>query len=265
MLPDPIKQRVRESFDRAASTYDNAAVLQRRVCARLLDILPPETSPRRILDAGCGTGYGARLLRERWPQTHITGVDFAPAMLTLAQDASDACFAADIEKLPFPAKAFDLWWSSLSLQWCAADVVFAEAARVLPQGGVLAASTLGPETFHELRTAFAQVDQHRHTLPFSTPEAIGASLERAGFVPVRLLRERHTMYYPELKSLLRAIKAIGAQNVGEGGRSGMLGRQGWQQLEAAYESFRQAQGLPASYDVIFVLGEKGAAGQAHQR
>ena len=73
------------------------------------------------------------------------------------------------------------------------------------------------------------------------------------------------MYYPELKSLLRAIKAIGAQNVGEGGRSGMLGRQGWQQLEAAYESFRQAQGLPASYDVIFVLGEKGAAGQAHQR
>ena len=265
MLPDPIKQRVRESFDRAASTYDNAAVLQRRVCARLLDILLPETSPRRILDAGCGTGYGARLLRERWPQTHITGVDFAPAMLTLAQDASDACFAADIEKLPFPAKAFDLWWSSLSLQWCAADVVFAEAARVLPLGGVLAASTLGPETFHELRTAFAQVDQHRHTLPFSTPEAIGASLERAGFVPVRLLRERHTMYYPELKSLLRAIKAIGAQNVGEGGRSGMLGRQGWQQLEAAYESFRQAQGLPASYDVIFVLGEKGAAGQAHQR
>lgn len=258
MLPEPIKQRVRESFDRAASTYDDAAVVQRRVCARLVEILPAELSLRRILDAGCGTGDGARRLRERWPQAHITGVDFAPAMLARAQHAYARCVVADIEKLPFPEASFDLWWSSLSLQWCAATAVFAEAGRVLPAGGLLAASTLGPETFHELRSAFAQIDSHRHTLPFSSPEAIGAALAAAGFGGVRLWRERHTLFYPDLKSLLRAIKAIGAQNVGEGGRSGMLGRQSWQRLEAAYEAFRQPAGLPASYDVVFVLGERGS-------
>ena len=255
MLPDSIKQRVRDSFDRAANTYDRAAIVQRRVCTRLLALLPTEISPRKILDAGCGTGYGAQLLRERWPQTHITGVDFAPAMLDLARQTTDCCLAADIEKLPFDTGRFDLWWSNLSIQWCAADTVFAEARRVLRRGGGLAASTLGPDTFHELRTAFAQVDAHRHTLPFSTPEVIGSALEQAGFGRIRLFRERHTVYYPELKSLLRAIKDIGAQNVGEGGRNGMLGRDAWRQLERAYERFRQPQGLPASYDVLFVLSE----------
>ena len=84
-----IKQRVRDSFERAASTYDAAAVVQRQVCDRLLEAFDLSIcsagSPTRILDAGCGTGYGARLLRARWPAVHITGVDFAPAMLSLAQ------------------------------------------------------------------------------------------------------------------------------------------------------------------------------------
>lgn len=79
MLPLLIKQRVRESFDKAAQTYDGAAVVQRRVCDRLLkELAEPETIPSHILDAGCGTGYGSGQLRKRWPKTHITGIDFAP-------------------------------------------------------------------------------------------------------------------------------------------------------------------------------------------
>jgi len=260
MLPPAIKQRVRESFDRAAVTYDAAAVVQRRVCDRLLEALEAlergEAQPMHILDAGCGTGYGSRLLRSRWPATHVTGVDFAPSMLEIASKATDACFAADIEKLPFEDQRFDLWWSSLTLQWCDTRAVFAEAARVLRPGGWLALSTLGPDTFHELRTAFASVDPHRHTLPFSEPEEIGAALKKTGFADLTLLREKHTVYYPDLKTLLRAVKAIGAQNVGEGGRSGMMGRKAWLQLEAAYENHREPAGLPASYDVILAYGKK---------
>ena len=260
MLPPAIKQRVRESFDRAAVTYDSAAIVQRRVCDRLLEELEAlgqgELTPTRILDAGCGTGYGARLLRSRSPAAHITGVDFAPSMLELARETTDARFAADIEQLPFEDRSFDLWWSSLTIQWCDTHAVFAEASRVLRSGGRLALSTLGPETFHELRTAFASVDQHRHTLPFSEPEEIAGTLRRTGLTDVTLLREKHTVHYPDLKSLLRAVKAIGAQNVGEGGRNGMMGRQAWLQLEAAYESHREPAGLPASYDVILAYGRK---------
>lgn len=251
-MPLPFnKQRVRQSFDRAASTYDAAAVVQRRVCDRLLDALTaPGFCPARILDAGCGTGYGARQLRKHWPATHLTGVDFAPAMLGYARPDTDFCCATDIEQLPFEAARFELWWSSLTIQWCEVGRVFSEAARVLSPGGRLALSTLGPGTFAELRDAFAEVDQHRHTLPFSEPAVIEAALTNAGFRDIALLRERHTVHYSDLKSLLRAVKAIGAQNVGDGARSGMMGRAAWQRLESAYEQHRETAGLPASYDVI---------------
>lgn len=256
MLSPPIKQRVRESFDRAATTYDGAAVLQRRVCDRLLEALTPDAPPTRILDAGCGTGYGARQLRRRWSQAQLTGVDFAPAMLELAGHDTDRCYAADIEALPFAAQCFDLWWSSLSIQWCDPATVFAEAWRVLEPGGLLAVSTLGPETFHELRAAFAGIDTHRHTLEFDTPETIRTALEASGFGQINIRREHHAIHYPDLKTLLRAVKAIGAHNVGEGGRSGMMGRAAWQQVEAAYERFRTADGLPASYDVILAYARR---------
>ena len=258
-LTHEIKQRVRESFDRAAPSYDEAAIVQRRICERLLAELDFAAAPgARILDAGCGTGYGVRLLRERWPGIHVTGVDFAPAMLRLAQaqEEIDACVAADIENLPLPAAAYDLWWSSLAIQWCHAGAVFAEAARILKPGGRIAVSTLGPNTFRELGEAFAEVDRHRHTLTFCAPEDIRAVLEQAGFRDIRLLRERHAVHYPNLRSLLQAVKAIGAQNVGEGGRRSMLGKEAWKRLEAAYERHREAAGLPATYDVILGFARK---------
>lgn len=251
MLQPAIKERVRESFDRAAVTYDAAAVAQRRVCDSLLEGLDPAAPPpARILDAGCGTGYGARLLRARWPEARITGIDFAPAMIAQARQYLDAGNAADIERLPVATSSHDLWWSSLTIQWCDTDAVFREAARVLAAGGRIAFSTLSTGTFAELREAFAGVDQHRHTLPFDEPESLRASLARAGFRNIRLARERLAVHYPDLKSLLRSIKAIGAQNVGEGGRSGMMGRAAWKRVEAAYEKYREPAGLPAGYDVI---------------
>lgn len=257
----PAKQRVRASFDRAAATYDAAARVQRRVCDRLLEefdcaFAHDRAAPARILDAGCGTGYGARLLRGQWPKAQLTGIDFSPAMLGHARGEADLCCAADIEALPFPDRRFDLWWSSLAVQWCDRTRVFAEAARVLAPAGRLAVSTLGPSTFAELRAAFAGVDRHRHTLPFDGPEMLAAALAQAGFAAIALRREQHTVHYPDLKTLLRAVKAIGAQQVGAGARPGMMGRAAWQKLEAAYEAQRHPAGLPASYDVILACARK---------
>ncbi|MFZ2854174.1 MAG: malonyl-ACP O-methyltransferase BioC [Rhodocyclaceae bacterium] len=254
----PAKQRIRASFDRAAASYDGAAVLQRQVCEQLLaglTELPADSAPA-ILDAGCGTGYGARLLRSRWPAARLTLADFAPAMLKLARGTADACLAADIEALPCRAQSFDLWWSSLSIQWCDAAAVFAEAARILRPHGRLAVSTLGPGTFNELRSAFDAVDRYRHTLPFSEAAAIEAALRAAGFHGIALRRATLRTHYPDLKTLLRAVKAIGANPLGAGARSGMMGRSAWQALEAAYEKQRTPDGLPASYDVIVAYAER---------
>ena len=50
------KGRVRASFNRAANTYDAAAVLQKWVREEMLSRLDlVNIKPKAILDAGCGT------------------------------------------------------------------------------------------------------------------------------------------------------------------------------------------------------------------
>ena len=56
---------------------------------------------------------------------------------------------ADLQALPFAVSSAGLAFSNLTLQWCDAKAVFAEAARVLEKDGLLLFSTLGPDTLRE--------------------------------------------------------------------------------------------------------------------
>lgn len=256
----PEKHRIRNAFARAADSYDAAAVLQRAVCDRLLQLLPEtlplSPPPGRILDAGCGTGYGARLLARHWPGAGIVATDFAERMVRMAAPDVPGCCVADIEALPFGGNHFDLWWSSLTVQWCNIDRVLNEAGRVLTPGGRVALSTLGAGTFAELRDAFAGIDHNRHTLEFSSPEQLADAARTAGLQDIAVHRQTMAAHYPDLRSLLRGVKAIGANTLGAGRRTGMMGRNAWQALAAAYEQHRTPDGLPASYDVIFLTARK---------
>lgn len=253
----PAKQHIRQAFDRAAGTYDSAAELQRQVCERLLHIVDsqPATTPARLLDAGCGTGYGARLLARRWPQAQLLLADFAPAMLASASLENSLAVCADIEALPFAARSVDLYWSSLAVQWCDLQRSIDEAARCLSGDGRLALSTLGPATFAEIGAAFASVDRHPHVLDFVEPAAVHAACAAAGLRDIAIHREALALPYPDLKSLLRAIKAIGAQGVANR-RPALLGKSAWQRIEAHYEQYRSAAGLPATYDVIYCTARR---------
>ena len=73
----PSRARIRDSFERAAPTYGAAAVVQRRVCTRLAAGLPAAISARRILDAGCGTGFALPLLHQRYPAACSIALHFA--------------------------------------------------------------------------------------------------------------------------------------------------------------------------------------------
>lgn len=257
------KQHIRRAFERAADSYDQAAALQRQVCDALeaaLDANPGDLSSGALLDAGCGTGYGAGLLARRFPRPPLLLADFAPAMLARAREAAGDTrrlpLCADLEALPLQDASVALYWSSLAVQWCDLRRSLKEAARVLAPGGYLAFSTLGPGTFTELAEAFAGIDGHRHVLPFAPPATCGEAMLAAGFHELRVERRTLRVYYPDLRSLLRAIKDIGANQVGGARRAGFLGKAAWQTVEARYEQHRSAEGLPATYDVVLCTAVK---------
>ncbi len=245
----PSKARIRQSFERAASTYDSAAEIQRTICRQLADSLPPALAPGRVLDAGCGTGFALDLLRQCFPNAEQIALDFAPAMLK--RISTPCCrLVGDLEQLPLASASVDLYWSSLAVQWCALPAVLAEARRVLRAHGRLTLASLGPQTFHELRRAFSGVDQHQHTLSFHDCDEIHRLALAAGFVAVNIKNSPKIVYYSDFKTLLHAVKAIGANQLGDGRRTSLMSRVAYRRAEAAYEALRTAGGLPLTYDLI---------------
>ena len=79
------KRSLRRSFERAAETYDGAAVLQREIGSRMLSRLDyVRLQPSIVLDAGCGTGLCGPLLRPL--ASRLDGVDLSDKMIALARE-----------------------------------------------------------------------------------------------------------------------------------------------------------------------------------
>lgn len=247
-MTKPAKARVRLSFERAAPTYDSAADIQRRICDTLAAGLPP-LSPRTLLDAGCGTGYALPLLQARFPAVHALALDLSQGMLARIA-APCRRLVGDLEHVPLATGSLDLYWSSLAVQWCDLPAVLQEARRVLAPGGFLALATLGPATFHELRHAFADVDGHAHTLAFHSAGEVRHIATAAGLHAVEVRQHHETAHYADFRSLLKAVKAVGANQLGEGRRTSLLSRAAFARAEAACETLRTSAGLPLTYDVI---------------
>lgn len=260
----PDKRLVAESFSRAATTYDQAAELQRRVGGNLLARLPADFAPVDIIDLGCGTGYFSRALATRCQQP-VLGLDLAEGMLRHAREHSPeqaGWVAADAEALPLRSESQDLIFSSLALQWCPQlQLALAEAWRVLRPGGCLAFNTLLEGSLHELREAWRAVDDHVHVNRFMPRVELEALLGAAGFATWGYEVEQHVLYYPRLAELTRELKALGAHNINPGRPNGLGGAVRLRKLTAAYDRFRNEQGVPASWQVAQVLMFKEAAAQ----
>ncbi|NDV11282.1 malonyl-ACP O-methyltransferase BioC [Crenobacter caeni] len=269
------KARVRASFEKAAASYDGAAVLQREVSDRMDERLGViRQIPLTVLDAGSGTGYGAAALRARYPDARVIELDIAHAMLAASRGKQAAArgmlgrlfsrarpwqVCADVEALPLADASVDMVWSNLAIQWLnEPDKVFAEFRRVLKPDGLLMFSTLGPDTLFELRAAFAGQDAATHVNRFLDMHDLGDALSRAGFAQPVMDMEKIVLTYAQMRDVLRDLKAIGAHNSTAGRSAGLTGKHFWRRVEAAYDAQRKDGVLPATYEVVYGHAWRGA-------
>lgn len=264
------KRQARRSFGRAAASYDAAAVLQHEIGQRMLERLDyVRLQPRRILDIGCGTGVATGKLLARYPRAEVLALDFALPMLAHARRQGrwlrrPRCLCGDLDQLPLASQSVDLVFSNAAIQWSADPAgALAEMHRVLRPGGLLMFSSFGPDTLHELRSAWSEVDGHSHVHGFVDMHDYGDMLLNAGMADPVMDAERILMTYSDTLSLMRDLKAIGASNAASQRARVLTGRSSLEALAGAYERFRDQDGrLPATYEVVY--GHAWAAEQRRQ-
>lgn len=269
------RERVRQAFHRQAGEYDTHALVQKRVVARLDELVGAHRlqDPARVLDIGCGTGALLSTLQGRYPQAVICGLDLAFNMVNQCQQrfARNAMFVnSDAEHLPFRDGVFDLVTSASTFQWIERlDICFRECRRVLRSDSLFCVAFFGGNTLWELRDSYQEAVARRFGADDSRRDRVHrfrdlAHVQRliseSGLEQVFITTETEMEYHASVQDLLRSIKAIGAATADRSGTGGGLGWRGvLNDMAGIYRSrFHSRLGIPATYEVMYLVLRRGA-------
>lgn len=248
------KQEIAGRFSQAASQYASYAALQAAIADALLAAdIPAGPIKGTVLDAGCGRGRESQLLSERAAIEKVIALDMAPAMLAaLPVSEKIQPLLGDMEAIALPDATVDTVFSNFAMQWCESpDAVAAEFSRVLKPGGRLLASVPGPQSLSALRGSGLL-----HINEFAGTDVWAMALMQAGFADCDFVQKDFTLFFDTVPELLRALKGIGAGTTDTPRENHLLGKHWLQQVTAALDAQRQPQGLPLSYDVIFIIANR---------
>jgi malonyl-CoA O-methyltransferase len=236
-MTKPSKARIRQSFERAAPTYDSAAAHPAphlrpagRAVACRRSVRPASSTP-----AAAPATPKPRCRRASRPPTPWRST-FRPRPCCFGRKSPvlphrrrfrtpAPCRCKSRSLLVQPGRAMVRPWRPPC----------AKPGALLRHAGLLALASLGPDTFRELRRAF----RRRRCLPAHAglpqrPKKSARLAAESGFAAVSLQRKtQKTAHYPDLRTLLRAVKAIGANQIGAGRRPGLMSRASFQRAEAA--------------------------------
>jgi len=271
------KSTVKSSFSKRADTYDKFASFQKEIANLLLsEIYKRDFFPKNILDIGSGTGNISINLAENYKFSKVFACDIAHGMsvftlgkrLVLAKagnwQSNIHIATADTETLPYPSNSFDLIASNLMFQWVTdLSKAFAELHRVIKENGYIYLTTLAEGSLHELKDSFETAIQKKGSRnlgkfhKFSNTEELKIFMTSAGFREVSSEVRDEERYYPDVETLLRNLKYIGA-NPSIFARNNGMGIKGVikEMIKIYTDKYKTSQGIRATYRVIFLKGRK---------
>lgn len=260
-----VNTEICNAFNKNATQYEQTAKIQREIGERLFERLDYlKIKPRYILDLGCGPGAFSRRLKKYYPGAEIVGFDLAYGMLKEAESKQGwlkkwPLVNGDMAAMPFAAGLFDLVFANQVIHWSSSlPELMGELSRVMAPGGCLMFSTLGPDTFCELRQAWAGVDRYAHVNDFMDMHDVGDCLLGEHFLDPVVDMEVLRAHYSSLRELVEGLKAQGVRNINASRNEGLTGKGAWQVFEKAMTLGCSETGkFPLTYEVVYGHAWKG--------
>lgn len=264
-----VTTEIGKAFDKQAPEYDKAALIQQEIGQRLFERLSLlKIQPKYILDLGCGSGFFSGQLKKKYPNATIIGLDLAHGMLLQAKKKQRfrrkwPLVNSDMLQMPFPDGLFDLVFANQVIHWGSSmPLVFRELNRVMNTNACLMFTTLGPDTFKELKQAWHGVNAFAHVNAFVDMHDLGDSLLAEHFLEPVVDMAFLSVHYKTLPQLVRSLKMQGVKNIHPQRNHGLTGRASWSKFEHNYGLMRTQEGkYPLSYEVVYGHAWKGATRQ----
>ncbi|MFT5726283.1 MAG: malonyl-CoA O-methyltransferase [Desulforhopalus sp.] len=251
------KNRVVDSFRSSRNTYEDNAIVQRRISQQLVTLLMTSNTCKynSVLEVGCCTGLLTDFLCENCEIESLYLNDIVPEFCELTTGRPALCNIRDVSTLPGDIELcslpgdLDLIISSSTFQWIDdLDALFEKFHRSLKDQGVLAFSLFGPGTMGEVRQLTGKGLQY---LSLNTL----LQLVRKRFKVIVQKDKVDQLFLPSVRAVMRHIKDTGVAGVG----GEKWSHSQFKEFEKRYrEEFVTEQGIPVSYFSTTIIAKKEA-------
>ncbi len=150
----------------------------------------PDIAPEKAVDLGCGAGRNVGELLKKYPEAHVTGIDYSDLSVEKSKDYNRDSIAGcrcsiqqgDVSDLKLPADTFDLATAFETIYfWPGLEKCFSQVARVLKPGGLFMICNESDGT----DAAGLKFEKIIDGMKTHTAEEIETALKAAGFSDVK--------------------------------------------------------------------------------
>ncbi|MBF0194407.1 MAG: methyltransferase domain-containing protein [Magnetococcales bacterium] len=260
--------RVRHAWQKCGDDLVDPTSLITQIGKQLIIRLEEiKIEPKHILNFGERSGLLTADLRKKWPKAKVTTATMAQAAAIHAapyhgfiRKTRQPAIVTGDRLLPFKRNSFDVVISNMALHWCNNQkATLREMRRVLKPGGAFLMSMAGGESLQELKVCLADEDKLRWgkawpRLPqLPDMHSFGDLLASSGFYQTIVDRDPIQAPFPDLNTLLKGLKKMGAGNHHKNRLSGLTPKGYFTELSQSYSKRFSLPngGINVSMEILF--------------